>query len=86
MAARVALRNQGEGQLGGGGLVDTTRVAAGNPEMWTGILLENQEAVMAELRRASEELVTLRELLGSQNQEGLVAWLVEAKKLRNDLK
>lgn len=86
VAARVALRNQGEGQLGGGGLVDTTRVAAGNPEMWTGILLENQEAVMAELRRASEELVTLRELLASQNQEGLVAWLVEAKKLRNDLK
>ena len=83
--ARVALRNQGEGQLGGGGLIDTTRVAAGNPAMWTSILLENKEAVLDELRRAAEEMITLRELLGNEDQQGLLSWLEDAKRLRDGL-
>ncbi|MGJ8723601.1 MAG: prephenate dehydrogenase [Roseibacillus sp.] len=86
VAARVSLRNEGEGSLGGGGLVDTTRVAAGNAEMWTGILLENQTAVLDELERAAQEVATLRELLLSENAEGVLTWLDDAKRLRDQLK
>ncbi len=85
VAARVSLRHQGEGEQGGGGLIDTTRVAAGNPEMWTGIFLQNQEAVLTELTRAAEEMTTLRELLANGDEEGLVSWLAEAKRLRDAL-
>ena len=83
VTARVSLRQRGEGQQGGGGLLDTTRVAAGNPMMWTSIFLENQEALLTELRRAAEEMATLRELLTNQDEEGLVDWLEEAKRLRD---
>lgn len=86
VAARVSLRNQGEGSLGGGGLIDTTRVAAGNPAMWTGILMENQEAVLQELKRAAEEVTTLRELLANEDEEGLESWLNDAKRMRDLLK
>ncbi len=85
VAARVSLRNLAEGDNGGGGLRDTTRVAAGNPEMWTGIFLENKEAVLAELQRASNEMMTLRELLGNEDEAGLVSWLAESKRLRDCL-
>ena len=51
--------------------------------MWTSIFLENQEALLTELRRAAEEMATLRELLTNQDEEGLVDWLEEAKRLRD---
>ena len=41
-AARVCLKNPAEGRFGGGGLRDTTRVAAGNPSMWAEIVTENR--------------------------------------------
>lgn len=86
VTARVSLRNAGEGSQGGGGLNDTTRVAAGNPEMWTGIFLENEGAVLAELDRALAEVTTLRELVNSRDEGGLVQWLAEAKSLRDELR
>ena len=86
VAARVSLRHQGEGRLGGGGLIDTTRVAAGNAEMWTGILMENQTAVLEELERAAAEVTTLRELLLKEDAEGLQSWLADAKRRRDQLK
>ncbi|WP_411845146.1 prephenate dehydrogenase/arogenate dehydrogenase family protein [Roseibacillus persicicus] len=85
VGARVALRNDGEGDCGGGGLVDTTRVAAGNPAMWTGILLGNREAVLAEIAQASRDLEILREHLADSDESGLQHWLSEAKVLRDRL-
>ncbi|MFN5737843.1 MAG: prephenate dehydrogenase, partial [Akkermansiaceae bacterium] len=38
------------GELSGGGLKDTTRVASGNPDMWAEILTENRDAVIAGIR------------------------------------
>lgn len=85
VGARVSLRKPEEGSQGGGGLVDTTRVAAGNPAMWTGIFLENQAAVLCELERAAQELTTLRELIAHEDASGLESWLADAKRLRDQL-
>ncbi|WP_338286489.1 prephenate dehydrogenase/arogenate dehydrogenase family protein [Luteolibacter sp. LG18] len=60
--ATVALRDPGDGRFGGGGLRDTTRVAGGDPAMWTEILMENREALAAPLR---ETIAGLREMLAS---------------------
>lgn len=84
VGAQVSLRNPGEKDLGGGGLRDTTRVAGGDPAMWAGILFENQKAVLNELRRAQGELAALETLLVAGDEEGLLAWLTEAK-VRRDL-
>ena len=81
--ARVCLKDPSEGQFGGGGLRDTTRVAAGNPEMWAEILMENRAAIIGPLR---ETIGDLREILASLEQgEQEVArqWLCEAKERRD---
>ena len=85
VGAKVALRHEEEGRFGGGGLVDTTRVAGGNPEMWTGIFLENRQAVVTELARASEELSLLQNLLAQGDEVELLKWLTKAKEMRDQL-
>ena len=74
------------GELSGGGLKDTTRVASGNPDMWAEILTENRDAVIAGVR---DNIVQLHEILASLESGDLEAtrqWLVSAKHLRDDLK
>lgn len=85
VGARVALRHEEEGAFGGGGLFDTTRVAAGNPAMWAGILLGNREAVLSELVRAVQDLEALRQLVADGDGAALEGWLGEAKALRDRL-
>lgn len=84
-AARVCLKDPSEGRFGGGGLRDTTRVAAGNPTMWAEIVTENREALIGLLH---ETIADLREVLGSLesgNQEHARQWLVTAKQRRDPL-
>ncbi len=74
------------GDLAGGGLRDTTRVASGNPEMWAEILIENREAVLVELR---DNIGRLNDILASLERGDLEAareWLAGAKELRDTLR
>jgi prephenate dehydrogenase len=74
------------GELSGGGLKDTTRVASGNPDMWAEILTENHDAVITGIR---DNIAKLHEILASLEAGDLEAtrqWLVAAKLLRDDLK
>jgi prephenate dehydrogenase len=84
-AARVCLKDPADGKYGGGGLRDTTRVAAGNPEMWAEIVMENRDALTGLLR---ESIADLREILASleaADQEQALRWLVTAKHRRDPL-
>lgn len=84
-AARVCLKNPSEGRFGGGGLRDTTRVAAGNPAMWAEIVIENREALTGLLH---ETIADLREILASlenADQEQARQWLATAKQRRDPL-
>ena len=85
-AARVCLDNPYDGRFGGGGLRDTTRVAAGNPEMWAEILTENRAALVDPLRATIEDL---RDILGFLENDDIAAvreWLARAKHRRDALK
>ncbi len=66
-----------------GGFRDTTRVAAGDPGLWAGIILENRDAVRARLHEASAALTELLEILGKPDEEALRRFLAEAKSLRD---
>ena len=84
-AARVCLKDPSEGRFGGGGLRDTTRVAAGNPTMWAEIVIENREALIGPLQ---ETIADLREILASledDNQEQACQWLTTAKQRRDPM-
>jgi prephenate dehydrogenase len=69
----------------GTGFRDTTRVAAGDAELWTQILLGNSECVLPALVRAGERLEQLTALIQSRDREQLRALLEEAAKLRKSL-
>lgn len=66
-----------------GGFRDTTRVAAGDPSMWTGILHENLNEVLAVLTETSHRLAELIQILKTDNLVELHNFLSEAKKLRD---
>lgn len=67
------------------GFRDTTRIAAGDPEVWTGILLQNQQAVLQGLAAVEESLLRFRTALKNQDAEALHALLLTAKRLRDAL-
>lgn len=74
------------GEFSGGGLKDTTRVAAGNPDMWAEILTENRQAVIEGLRDNIRRLHEILASLEAGDLEATRAWLSAAKRLRDDLK
>ncbi len=84
-AARVCLRDPSEGRFGGGGLRDTTRVAAGNPTMWAEIVIENRAALTGLLRESIADLREILASLESGNQEKARQWLTTAKQRRDPL-
>lgn len=66
-----------------GGFRDTTRVAAGDPSMWAGILIQNRAEVIAALQDASDAMRELLEMLQSMDEEALRRFLARAKGLRD---
>ncbi|MES2594307.1 MAG: prephenate dehydrogenase/arogenate dehydrogenase family protein [Verrucomicrobiota bacterium] len=66
-----------------GGFRDTTRVAGGDPGLWTGIAISNHAALIAQLREASTALGELMTILEGQDETALHQFLAEAKALRD---
>lgn len=71
--------------LAGGGLRDSTRIAASNPELWKNILSLNSEAVTKELYQTINKLELCIEYLNNNKISELSSYLAEAQALRNDL-
>jgi prephenate dehydrogenase len=84
-AARICLADPSLGTFGGGGLRDTTRVAAGDPAMWAEIVTENRTALVSPLRHLISDLVSLLDTLETGDQEAARQWLAEAKHLRDQI-
>lgn len=84
-AARVCLKDPSESRFGGGGLRDTTRVAAGNPVMWAEIVIENREALIGPLNEAIADLREILAALEAGDQEHARRWLVTAKQKREPI-
>lgn len=69
-------------QCTGNGFRDATRIAAGDPSLWTGILLENRAEVLAALHDAQREVAELVEILDRMDEEALRHYLACAQSLR----
>lgn len=57
------------------GFRDTTRVAGGNVDMWSDILLHNREAVSAGLTATRERLARLEQALAAGDEVAVRTWL-----------
>ena len=68
------------------GWLDTTRVAAGEVELWTQIFESNAEQVLSALSRLEGSLAAFRTALEQNDREGLSKLLAEAKDRRDAAK
>jgi prephenate dehydrogenase len=69
----------------GGGLRDTTRIAASSPEMWRDIFLWNRDNVVAFIERYERALEELKQLIKAGDAEGIERALERAKAERESL-
>lgn len=69
----------------GPGFRDATRIAAGPPALWSGILKENREAVLASLDLFLQEAATAREALNSSDWARLEEFLDRASRIRHSI-
>lgn len=69
----------------GSGLKDTTRIAAGEENLWTGILLANAQPIATGLAEFEKQCRRLRLAIEQGNAEEVSSFLKAAKKIRQSL-
>lgn len=75
-------RHTPRGSSFGPGALDTTRLAASDPELWTEILLMNRDEILPALRALEESLGTVERALEVGDAAALTAWLTRAAEWR----
>jgi len=72
-------------RLGAGGFKDMTRIAAGSPDLWTGICMDNAAALSAGIKRLSDVLQGFKRTLDARDADGVRAWLTASAEVRRSL-
>lgn len=85
LAAAIARAVPDWADLVGGGYRDTTRIALGSPELWTGILLANRKELSTSVAEFTEILQDLRTALDSGDADFIRTFLAEGRAARNQL-
>lgn len=67
------------------GFRDTTRIAAGDAQLWAAILQANRDAIQQSLHEWEQELIRFRRLLETGDGRGLREWLALAQQVRHAL-
>ncbi len=88
MNALTELEQQGTELLkySGGGLRDTTRIAAASPELWRSIFLANHENLPAMIEALERHLQRFKALIEAQDGPGLEQEIDKAREARQRLK
>lgn len=85
----LAKMHAGEGdellRLAAGGFKDTTRIAAGSPDLWTGICLDNADAIADGVDELVAVLSDFADKVRARDGEALRAWLAHAADVRRAL-
>ncbi|MEO1996469.1 MAG: prephenate dehydrogenase/arogenate dehydrogenase family protein [Planctomycetaceae bacterium] len=84
-AALASQLDESRFPLTASGFRDTTRIAAGDPEIWSAILKQNASATVACLDRYIQSLGKFREALHAQHTDRLKILLEAAKRNRDAL-
>jgi prephenate dehydrogenase len=79
VTAMVAGQNADAGAAIAGGFVDTTRVASGDPDMWTDIFLTNRVEINRNLNAAMQALRKLQAAIRRGDQSAVKEFLQTAK-------
>lgn len=84
-AALAAATPGGDLEFAAGGFRDTTRIAAGDAELWVQILLDNREHVLTALDRFERSAARFRAAIERGDRAQLAQLLAEAKQQRDAL-
>ena len=84
-AAMMHASTPAQRRVSGSGLADLTRTAAGGPDLWADIFLENRRALSAAVRGYQKQLQTFMSLLGRGDRKQITAYLKRAAGARNRL-
>lgn len=71
-------------RLAAGGFRDITRVAGGNPAMWREIITSNRQEVVRALSQLEEQILHIKNLLLTSDDDTLETYLKIAKTIRDD--
>ena len=72
-------------RLAAGGFRDTTRVAAGNPALWQGILLDNSVVIAEELDEYIRIIRQLRDSIAAGDEQQILSILDTAAEIRRNI-
>ncbi len=89
MNALMNLQQRGNEELleySGGGLRDTTRIAASSPEMWRDIFLGNHDNLLVMIEAMEEQLQCFKALIEAKDGPGLEREIAKAREARQRLK
>jgi len=84
-AAVVSLIDDSNARLASTGFRDVTRVAAGDPSLWLGILRGNKGAVTIEIDRLIQQMTMYRHALAADDADIVIQMLSEAQRRRDSL-
>jgi prephenate dehydrogenase len=85
LAAIIAQDVAGWEKLVGGGYRYTTRIAQGNPDLWTGILMANRREISTSIAEFTEILQNIRSALEAGDGEAVRALLAKGRDARHQL-
>ena len=75
----------GDSVMVGPGFRSATRLAAGDPALWTDIFFSNQEAVFDVIEAMQKQLESVRRMLDGGNRTGMLKLLTHSKRQRDAL-
>ncbi len=79
----LATKNPAWRQHAGGGLRDTTRIAASDPQLWRSILEQNRDEVLRALRQFQDELHAFQVALANRDFADVAARIDHGRSYRN---
>ncbi len=69
----------------GNGLLDTTRIAEGDPQMWLDIFTSNKDNMIKAIHRFQNKLREFTDLLINDDKHSIMEYLLKAKEFREKL-
>ena len=83
--AKIAGQLENAGPMIGNGFRDTTRIAAGRPELWRDICLTNPEAIIEGLETLEQECAAIRDAIQRNDADALTEFFEAGQRARQDL-
>ena len=83
LCAFLSTKNPAWRQHAGGGLRDTTRIAASDPQLWRSILEQNRDEVLRALRQYQDELHAFQVALANRDFADVAARIDRGRSYRN---